>query len=98
LPTAAGLNLHTVQRIENLGAASMQSMKALASALEVDLDELKLRAESENMKKWEYRSLVLPFKFGKAGREGWQLRQMIMPSSDWGRSDCMVAILERIVE
>jgi transcriptional regulator with XRE-family HTH domain len=65
LATAAGLNLRTVQRIENVGTASLQSLKALASALEV-------------------------------GR--WQFKQMILPSSDWGKSDSMVAILERVVE
>ena len=111
LATAAGLNLRTVQRIENVGTASLQSLKALASALEVGLNDLK-STESESMKRWEYCTLVLPFKFGifkqglpdiqemlnKAGKEGWQFKQMILPSSDWGKSDSMVAILERVVE
>lgn len=52
---------------------------------------------------------VLPFKFGvfkqglpdiqsalnKEGLDGWRLKQMILPSSDWGKSDSLVAILER---
>ena len=32
------------------------------------------------------------------GGEGWQFKQMILPSSPWGTSDSMVAILERTVE
>jgi hypothetical protein len=64
------------------------------------------------MKKFEYKTLVLPFRVGlfkqgvpdiKAaldaeGRDGWQFKQMILPSSQWGTSDSMVAILERTVE
>jgi uncharacterized protein DUF4177 len=30
------------------------------------------------------------------GREGWQLKQIILPSSSWGTSDSMVAVLERL--
>src|ERR1700730_5923474 len=64
------------------------------------------------MKKFEYKTLVLPFRIGifkqgvpdiKAaldaeGGGGWQFKQMILPSSQWGTSDSMVAILERTVE
>ena len=64
------------------------------------------------MQKFEYKTPVLPFRVGifkqgvpdiKAaldveGREGWQFKQMILPSSQWGTSDSMVAILERTVE
>jgi Domain of unknown function (DUF4177) len=66
----------------------------------------------EFMQKFEYKTLVLPFRVGifkqgvpdiKAaldveGREGWQFKQMILPSSQWGTSDSMVAILERIAD
>jgi hypothetical protein len=55
---------------------------------------------------------VLPFRVGifkkdvpdikaaldSEGREGWQFKQMILPSSQWGTTDSMVAILERTVE
>ncbi|HEY4211179.1 MAG TPA: DUF4177 domain-containing protein [Steroidobacteraceae bacterium] len=58
---------------------------------------------------YAYKSIVLPFKAGvfrqglpdieaalnSAGREGWQLKQIILPSSAWGTSDSMVAVLER---
>jgi hypothetical protein len=43
------------------------------------------------MKKFEYKTLVLPFRVGI-------FKQMILPSSQWGTSDSMVAILERTVE
>src|SRR5688572_22611123 len=99
LATAAGLNLRTIQRIENIGTASLQSAKAIASALEVEIEDLRHIPEKK-MSKFEYKSLVLPFKFGffkqglpdiqtalnKEGLDGWQLKQVIMPSSDWGKS------------
>ena len=58
---------------------------------------------------YEYKSIVLPFKVGvfhqglpdieaalnPKGREGWRLKQLILPSSSWGTSDSMVAVLER---
>lgn len=46
LATAAGLNLRTIQRIEKDGTASLQSVKALASALDTRIQDLELE-ESE---------------------------------------------------
>lgn len=40
LAIAAGLNLRTIQRIERESSASLQSKKALASALEIDIQDL----------------------------------------------------------
>jgi transcriptional regulator with XRE-family HTH domain len=40
LALAAGLNLRTIQRIEKEATASLQSMKALASAFEVNIRAL----------------------------------------------------------
>jgi transcriptional regulator with XRE-family HTH domain len=111
LATAAGLNLRTIQRIENEGSASLQSLKAIASALEADLEDLKLIPE-KYMSKFEYKTVLLPFKVGifkqglpdiqkalnKEGQQGWRFKQMVLPSSSWGSSDSMVAILERSVE
>jgi transcriptional regulator with XRE-family HTH domain len=111
LATAAGLNLRTIQRIENEGTASLQSMKAIASALEADLVDLKYVAE-KSMSKFEYKTVVLPFRVGmfkqglpdiqkalnKEGEQGWQFKQMVLPSSSMGSSDSMVAILERVGE
>ena len=109
LATAAGLNLRTVQRVENSGTASMQTLKAIAAALEVDLDEFRKPTE-KNVIRYEYKTLVLPFKMGflkqglpdissalnAEGREGWQLKQIMLPSSQLGTSDSVVAILERV--
>ena len=108
LATAAGLSLRTVQRIENGGTASLQSLKALAAAFEVDLERLKQSGEKD-VARFEYKTVVLPFKMGifkkglpdiqselnKNGLEGWRFRQIILPSSEWGSSDRIVAILER---
>lgn len=110
LATAAGLNLRTIQRIENEGTASLQSLKAVASSLEADLDDLKFAPETY-VNKFEYKTVVLPFRVGlfkqglpdiqkaldREGRQGWQFKQMVLPSSLSGSSDSMVAILERLV-
>jgi len=40
LATAAGLNLRTIQRIENEGVASLQSAKALAAVFDIDMQRL----------------------------------------------------------
>jgi transcriptional regulator with XRE-family HTH domain len=111
LATAAGLNLRTVQRIESVGTASLQSAKALASALEIELGDLEHGPE-KTMSKFEYKTVVLSFKFGlfkqglpdieaalnKEGGAGWQFKHMVLPSSDWGKSDSMIAIFERVVQ
>lgn len=46
LATASGLNLRTIQRIEKEATASLQSMKALASAFDVNILDLEYE-ESE---------------------------------------------------
>ena len=111
LATAAGLNLRTVQRIENEGTAALESIKALAAALEVDLEDLKSPPE-KRMAQFEYKTIVLPFRIGIfkqglpdiqaalniEGRQGWQFKQMVLPSTEYGKSDSMVAILERAIE
>ena len=112
LATAAGLNLRTIQRIENVGTASLQSAKALASALEVELEDLRYTAE-KTVSKFEYKTVVLPFKFGifkrglpdvesalnKEGRDGWQFKQMVVQaSSNLGESVGLIAIFERTIE
>jgi uncharacterized protein DUF4177 len=61
------------------------------------------------MNKIEYKTILLPYKTGifqsdsvevgeilnKEGIEGWQLSQIVLPSTVWGRANTMVAILER---
>ena len=108
LATAAGLNLRTVQRVETSGTASLQTLKAIAAALEADLDDFN-RAPEKTMTKYEYKTLVLPFKTGfinqvvpdiasalnKEGADGWRLSQTIAPIGSGGSSVSVIAILER---
>ncbi|MBQ4835763.1 MULTISPECIES: DUF4177 domain-containing protein [Pseudoalteromonas] len=109
LAIASGLNLRTIQRIESEATASLQSKKALASAFELDVRDLDYE-EQPKMKKYEYKTVELPFKFGffkqgtpdieevlnAEGAEGWRLNQMVLPaSSNMGQSEKMIAILER---
>ena len=58
LAIASGLNLRTIQRIESEASASLQSKKALASALDLDVQDLageELTEEKLMPQKWEYR-------------------------------------------
>ena len=63
LATAAGLNLRTIQRIENEASASLQSKKALASVFDIDITALEAR-ERSTMLKHEYKTLNIPIKKG----------------------------------
>jgi hypothetical protein len=59
----------------------------------------------------EYKTILLPFKpsifqadstdihdaLNVVGKEGWRLSQIIEPSTLWGRSNSVIAILERPV-
>ena len=58
LAMAAGLNLRTVQRIEREAAASLQSKKALAAALEIDTRDLDYE-EVKMIKRYEYKTLEI---------------------------------------
>jgi transcriptional regulator with XRE-family HTH domain len=109
LAIAAGLNLRTVQRIENVGTASLQSIKSIAAALEAEFEDF---IPEKSMGRFEYKTVVLPFEIklfrgkglpniqgalNKEGRDGWQFKQIIMPSTV-GDSNYVVAILERPVQ
>jgi transcriptional regulator with XRE-family HTH domain len=78
LAIASGLNLRTVQRIERDGAASLQSRKALAAALECDVQDLE-REEKRMPQQWDYRVIevkdrkILQGELDKAGADGWEL-------------------------
>jgi transcriptional regulator with XRE-family HTH domain len=63
LATAAGLNLRTIQRIENEASASLQSKKALASVFEIDIKAFE-SMEASTMIKHEYKTLNIPIKRG----------------------------------
>ena len=63
LAIASGLNLRTIQRIENEASASLQSRKALASALDIDTLDLEYK-ELKQMKQYEYKTLEIENKEG----------------------------------
>jgi len=109
LAIASGLNLRTIQRVEAKSSASLQSKKALASALDIDLQSLS-HQETHTVKKYEYKTVEMPFKFGilkqgtpdidkvlnEQGNLGWRLHQIVMPaSSNMGQSEKMIAVFER---
>ena len=78
LATAAGLNLRTVQRIESEAAASLQSKKALASALDLDIHNLESQ-EVDMPQQWDYRVIEtkdraeLQPELAHLGNDGWEL-------------------------
>ena len=61
------------------------------------------------MSQFEYKTVLLPYKpsqfqddatdvalmLNKEAGDGWRLSQLVMPSAVWGRSNAMIAILER---
>ncbi len=58
LAIASGLNLRTIQRIEREGSASLQSKKALASALDINVNDLEFK-ELIKMKQYEFKTLEI---------------------------------------
>ena len=78
LAIASGLNLRTIQRIESEASASLQSKKALASALDLDVQDLEYE-EKPMPQKWEYKMVetkdrtALQPELDKAGADGWEL-------------------------
>ncbi len=78
LAIAAGLNLRTIQRIEGEASASLQSKKALAAALDLDIHDLD-HQEIYMRQQWEYKVLetkdrtALQTELASAGAEGWEL-------------------------
>ena len=78
LAIAAGLNLRTVQRIESEAAASLQSKKALASALDLDIHDLESQ-EIDMPPQWDYRVIEtkdrtdLQPELAHLGNDGWEL-------------------------
>lgn len=63
LACTAGLNLRTVQRIENQGLASLQSKKALAAAFDVAIEDLDYQ-EVHRMKQYQYKTMEIEWKEG----------------------------------
>ena len=54
LAIASGLNLRTIQRIEREASASLQSKKALGSALDLDIHDLDYQ-EIAMHQQWEHK-------------------------------------------
>lgn len=63
LATASGLNLRTVQRIENEASASLQSKKALAAAFDIAVKDLEYM-ETIMIQTHEYKTLEIEWKQG----------------------------------
>lgn len=63
LAAATGLNLRTIQRIENEASASLQSKKALASVFDIDIKALETTG-TPTVIKHEYKTLNIPIKKG----------------------------------
>jgi transcriptional regulator with XRE-family HTH domain len=78
LAVASGLNLRTIQRVESEGTGSLQSKKALASAFDLDINDLD-RQEIVMPQKWEYKVVEtkdraeLGPELSMAGSQGWEL-------------------------
>ena len=78
LAIASGLNLRTIQRIEGEASASLESKKALASALDLDIHDLDYQ-EIRMRQQWEYRVIEtkdrseLQVELTSAGGGGWEL-------------------------
>jgi hypothetical protein len=83
-------------------------MKAIAAALEAELEDFRINPE-ERMTKYEYKTLVLPFKLGfikqvlpdisaslnSEAHHGWRLREIFTQTNASGQTDTAVAIMER---
>jgi DNA-binding XRE family transcriptional regulator len=109
LGSVSGLSLRTIQRVGKEGLASLETKKALAAIFNIDIRDLDYE-DLPNMKKYEYKKVEMPFKFGifkqgtpdienllnAEGDSGWRLHQIVMPAtSNMGQSDRMIAIFER---
>ena len=78
LAIASGLNLRTIQRVESEASASLQSKKALASALDLDVHDLDYQ-EIQMRQAWEYKVVetkdraALQSELAGLGAGGWEL-------------------------
>jgi transcriptional regulator with XRE-family HTH domain len=78
LAIASGLNLRTIQRVESEASASLQSKKALASALDLDVHDLD-QQEIQMRQEWEYKVVetkdraALQSELAGLGADGWEL-------------------------
>jgi len=108
LSIATGLSHRTIQRVEKESSGSLETKKALAAAFDIEVSDLNYE-ESPKMKKFEYKTIEMPFKFrlfksgtpdvesllNAEGELGWRLQQIVLPASGFGETGSMVVILER---
>jgi transcriptional regulator with XRE-family HTH domain len=102
LATASGLNLRTIQRIETEALASLQSKKALASALDLDIHDLDFQ-EIRMRQQWEYKVVetkdraALQPELAAAGAQGWELVSATAMFNTMMTKVVYTLILKRIV-
>jgi transcriptional regulator with XRE-family HTH domain len=111
LAVASGLNLRTVQRIENDGVASLQSKKALAAAFDIEVGDLDYKERTKIMK-YEYKVLKFDVKrfittkvdsddmedqLNELGVEGWELISISEILKDMGVTVMLVATMRRSI-
>ncbi len=110
LAVASGLSQRTIQRVEQEATSSLETKKSIAAAFDIDLTQLDYK-EANIVKQFQYKTIELPFKFrlfksstpdieallNAEGTEGWQLKQIVMPTTGFGESNSMLVILEREV-
>ncbi|MEO7193094.1 MAG: helix-turn-helix domain-containing protein [Vicinamibacterales bacterium] len=102
LATASGLNLRTIQRIESEASASLQSKKALASALDLDVHDLDYQ-EIHMRQEWEYKVLetkdrkALQPELASAGADGWELVSVTTMFNTWMTEVVHTLFLKRLV-
>jgi transcriptional regulator with XRE-family HTH domain len=88
LAVASGLNLRTIQRIEADASASLETKKALASALDIDIHDLDYQ-ESRMPQEWEYRVVevkdrsAIQGELTRAGADGWELVSATAMFNSW---------------
>ncbi len=110
LAISAGLNLRTIQRIENEGTASLQSKKALASAFDLEVSDLDYKEKTKIMryeykiKKYDAKGMIVGGKveldtiekeFNEMGAEGWELATMHDTQVSGGGTKWVVATFKR---
>ena len=109
LAITAGVNLRTIQRIENGGSASLQSKKALASAFDVEVGDLD-HQEKPTMIKYEYKVLKFDVKgmfggkvnmaamqaeFNQYGADGWDVAHISEILNSAPMTSMLVATMRR---
>lgn len=84
LAVASGLDLRTIQRIERSGSASLQSRKAVAAALNIDVSDLD-SPEEPMTTQYEYRVIQFDMKWNTtASKLGTDFAEMERHMNDLG--------------